>query len=473
MSILQYQNFFLVGIKGVAMTALAQILADAQKNILGSDVREDYVTKDILERLGIKISIGFDSVIPDDIDCVIYTAAHKGQFNLQVIDAQKRSIKTFSHAEAQAEFFNMKKGIAVCGVGGKSTVSAMIAWILEKTDRDPSFAVGVGNIPGLNKTAKWDADTNIFITEADEYVTDPSAPQRNEEITPRFSFLKPFTTICTNLEFDHPDVYKNFDHTKEVFFKFFNQIHENGFLIINHKDLIHKPTTSAKTTITFGSNSKADFSYKEINEKAIPGTNVGLLTHKKQNYKITLKIPGRYNLENAVAAITACTTIDVPILESIDALNSFNSTQRRFEFIGIKNNVTYYDDYAHHPNEVTSVIQALNDWYPKSRKVIAFQPHTYSRTKQFLEEFVNSFQIVDSNTEIILLDIFSSAREKNDPTISSNNIVKGVQKLNNKIKILNIETIHNLSSYLDINLKPGDVVLTIGAGDIYKVHDLI
>lgn len=473
MSILKYNNFFLVGIKGVAMTSMAQLLIDAQKEVSGSDVKEDFVTKDILKKLNLKITVGFDSEIPYGIDCVIYTAAHEGKFNPQVINAQKRKIKIYSHAEAQAEFFNLKKGIAVCGVGGKSTVSAMISWILMKVGAEPSFAVGVGNIPGLDKTARWDTDTNIFVAEADEYVTDTSAPLRNEEITPRFSFLKPFITVCTNLKFDHPDVYKNFDHTKAVFFKFFNQINNNGFLIINYKDLKHNPATSAETTLSFGDNPNADFSYKTVTKDNEPGTNVGLLTYKNLKYKIVLRVPGSYNLENAVAAIAACSIVDIPIFESINALESFNSTQRRFELIGTKNGVTYYDDYAHHPNEIKPVIEALNKWYPNSRKIIAFQPHTYSRTKNLLEEFIDSFKVVDDKTKVLLLDIFSSAREKYDSTISSNDIVKGVRSKYKNIEISNLETIHNLSVYFENKLIQGDVVLTIGAGDIYKVHSLV
>jgi UDP-N-acetylmuramate--alanine ligase len=475
MSILDYNNFYLVGIKGVAMTSIAQILMDAKKNISGSDVKENFVTEGILKKLNANISIGFDSKIPEDIDCVIYTAAHKGEFNPQVITAQNRGIKTYSHAEAQAEFFNMKKGIAVCGVGGKSTVSAMIAWILEKTGLEPSFSVGVGDIPGLNKTAQWDSDTNLFVAEADEYVTDPSAPSRNKEITPRFSYLNPFTTVCTNLQFDHPDVYRDFDHTKEVFFKFFNQIADGGFLILNQKDLKHKHTTSAQETITFGNNQSADFYYKQIDKESRPGTNVGLLKHKEQKYKITLKVPGIYNLKNAVAAIAACTTVGVEILSSIQALESFNSTKRRFELVGVKNGITYYDDYAHHPNEITSVIEALNKWYPKAKKVIAFQPHTYSRTKKLLSEFIDSFKMASTKTssEVVLLDIFASAREAIDSTISSNDIVEGVEKKFNDVKISNLKTIHNLSLYLENNLEPGSVILTVGAGDIYKVHDLL
>lgn len=471
-SFLKFNNFFLVGIKGVAMTSMAQLLRDAEKNVSGSDVEEDFVTQKILEKLSIEISTGFKNEIPKNIDCVIYTAAHDGKYNPQVIDAQKKGIQTFSHAEAQAELFNMKKGVAVCGVGGKSTVSAMISWILIKADREPSFAVGVGEISGLDKTSQWQSDTDIFVAEADEYVTDPRAPQNNEAITPRFSFLKPFITVCTNLKFDHPDVYKNFDHTKETFFKFFNQIHQNGFLILNYEALKDLPSTSASTTLTFGTNSNADFYLNEFNMTSEPGLNIGSLTYKNENYKISLKIPGIYNLENAVAAIAACLMLDVSILESINALESFNSTKRRFEKINTINGVEFYDDYAHHPDEIKSVIQALNNWYPDSKKIIAFQPHTYSRTKKLLDEFIKSFSEVDFKSELILLDIFSSARENFDSSISSDDIVSGIKNKNNNINVSNIRTVKNLSNYFEENLKPKDVVLTLGAGDIYKVHEL-
>lgn len=470
MNILDYKNFFLVGIKGVAMTSMAQLLVDAKKSVSGSDVEENFVTKNILKKIDVNIFTGFEDEIPEDIDCVIYTAAHKGKYNPQVIKAKENNIATYSHAEAQADLFNQKKGIAVCGVGGKSTVSAMITWILEKTNKNPSYAVGVGNIPGLNRTARWRADSDFFVAEADEYVVDPSAPSRNETIIPRFSFLLPYTTVCTNLKFDHPDVYKNFDHTKQVFYEFFNQIHKEGYLILNYKDLEHKPTTSAKNIITFGDKKEADFVYDMSEKKQEPGKNVATLIYQNNKYEINLKIPGKYNIENSVAAIAGCFSIGVPIADSISALESFNSTQRRFELVGNINNVVYYDDYAHHPNEVKSVILALNSWYPNQKKIIAFQPHTYSRTKQLLNDFIDSFGSIDDLTEIILVDIFASAREGLDESISSDDIVNGVKNKFPQIKISNQKTLSSLQNYFEENKAKVDVVLTIGAGDIYKVH---
>ena len=234
--ILSFENFYLVGIKGVAMTSMAQLLVDAKKTVSGSDVEEKFVTQEILDQLQVKIDLNFTAPLPADTDCVIYTAAHQALKNPQVEQAINKKIPAISQAEAVASLFNQQLGIAVCGVGGKSTVSAMISWILNDLKHDFSFSVGVGNIPGINKTGQWKPSAKYFAIEADEYVINPQA-NGEEKIIPRFSFLKPKLTVCTNLKFDHPDVYRDFEHTKQVYNDFFRQIKPDGQLIVNYDDL--------------------------------------------------------------------------------------------------------------------------------------------------------------------------------------------------------------------------------------------
>lgn len=468
MSLLKHNTFYLVGIKGVAMTAMAQLLTDAGKAVSGCDVAEEFVTQPILDSLKISITKGFTHDFPEDTECVIFTAAHNGKFNPMVLQAEEKGIPAFSHAEAQADLFNQKKGIAVCGVGGKSTVSAMISWIFAKSNQDVSFAVGVGNIPGLEKTAQWSENSEYFVAEADEYVIDPSAPKRNEEITPRFSFLRPHITVCTNLKFDHPDVYQDFDHTKKVFFEFFSQIDQSGTLICNFADMVHNPQTSAKKIITFGTNSDADFSYNFNPKNQKPGTTVAQLTHNKTQYEISLQVPGEFNVQNAVSAIAAAYSAGISIDVAVNTLKSFASTQRRFESHGTIHGVQYYDDYAHHPNEIKSAIAALNTWYPDHTKIVVFQPHTYSRTKQLLHEFVHSFKQAQ---HVYLLDIFASARESLDETISSEQIVGGIKNKYPEIETQNLHTVEALADFLHTIPTEKTVVLTLGAGDIYKVYE--
>jgi UDP-N-acetylmuramate--alanine ligase len=483
-NLLQYQKFYLVGIKGVAMTALAQCLLDAGKEVTGSDVSEEFVTQPILNNRQIKIDVGFDNELPLGTECVIYTAAHQAQKNPQVGMAQKRNIPCITHAEALASLFNLKKGIAVCGVGGKSTTSAMIALIMEKTSQKPSYAVGVGNIPGLDKTGQWDEQSEYFVAEADEYVTDPSAPQRNEEITPRFSFMKPFVTVCTNLKYDHPDVYQDYDHTKAVFATFFSQIQSGGWLLVNSDDeelveLARKAFADRLDHVLYFKN------LKDVGVLHRQGDRVDAFFHQLKHTEegtravvniggtvtpLNLKIPGEFNVMNALAALLVCKAIGVPLAKSVPALSSFQSTMRRSEYIGLKNGVRYYDDYAHHPDEVKNIIEAFKAWYPQQKLLVAFQSHTFSRTKQFFNEFVNAFEKAD---EVAMIDIFASARESFDEEVSSDTLCQAIQTKFVHKKAENYKTISSLAAYLEKNLQPGDICLTVGAGDIYKVHQLI
>lgn len=464
-----YNNFFLMGIKGVAMTSLTQLLVDAGKIVSGVDVKEDFVTKKILSNLNIEVGSDFQMDLPEEIDCVVYTAAHQGPDNPIVKQAQEKGIPTYSHAEALGEFFNLKKGIAVCGVGGKSSTSAMIAHIFENTQQQ-SFSVGVGNIPGLEKTGSYLPDSIYFVAEADEYVTDPSAPARGAEINPRFFHLQPFLTVCTNLEFDHPDVYRDFEHTKSVYKTFFNSLNEEGSLIINgdDQDLVELAEEVNRKRLSFG---EKEGNYLRLVEyHAVEGSVGAKLLYEGNDYLLKMVIPGKYNVFNAMAAILATISAGIEINQAIEALESFNSTMRRFEFIGEKNGVKYYDDYAHHPHEIKKVIGALAEWYPNNRKVIAFQSHTYSRTKQLFGDFLNSFDEAD---KLVMIDIFASAREPMDNTISSDLLCEEINKVNPQIEAENMGSINHLANYFNNQLETGDIVLTIGAGDIYEVHDLV
>lgn len=475
MNILEYRSFYLVGIKGVALTALAQCLVDAGVQVQGSDVAEEFVTQPQLDRLGIKVDIGFDHPIPSDVECVIYTAAHQSQDNQQVRQAQERGLVVVSHAEALASLFNQKQGVAVCGVGGKSTTSAMISWILSKTNRQPSFAVGVGDIIGLGKTGQWIDGDGVFVAEADEYVTDPAAAQRGEPITPRFSFLHPRVTVCTNLQFDHPDVYRDFEHTQQVFGDFFRQIKPDGALIVNGQDaplvaLAQRVAAQSKLQLwTFGDETtSADFRLVEFQPAA--GLTSATFTWQDGAYNLELQLPGRFNCLNALASLAVTTHVGVPIPEAVAALASFRSTTRRCEWKGDQHGVLRYDDYAHHPAEVAQMIQAFREWYPTQRLVVAFQSHTFSRTKALFNEFVAALTAAD---EVAMIDIFPSAREAADSSVSSDKLCAALTAARPSLTAHNYRQLPQLASYLKASLQPGDVLITMGAGDIYQVHDML
>lgn len=465
--ILDYQNFYFVGIKGVAMTSLAQCLIDAGKNVSGCDVAEDFVTENILQKLNLPIDTNFDHHLAEDIDCLVFTAAHGGRQNPLVTQAQKKKIPILSQAEAMSELFNNKDGVAVCGVGGKSTISAMIAWIMSKNKKQVSFSVGVGNISGLDKTGQWQTNSKYFVAEADEYVIDPQV----RPIIPRFSFLTPQITVCSNLKYDHPDVYQDFDQTRETFFQFFRQIKDNGSLIINGEDKqLVELARRVKNTVkvyTIGNKVKDDLQILNVDSKS--GKTVANFKIGERLYKLELMIPGEFNAKNALMAVFTCLQMGVKVEDSLKVLAKFSSTKRRFEYLGEKNGVKYYDDYAHHPDEVASAIDAIKSWYPDKKIVVAFQPHTFSRTKALFDSFITSLA---KTKNLILLDIFSSAREEKDTTISSKMLGEKIEIID-KHQVTLVKDYKELADYCINSLEPGTIVLTLGAGDIYKFYSLL
>lgn len=468
--LMDYNSFYLVGIKGVAMTALAQCLLDAGKQVTGWDVPEQFVTHELLTQRQIQIDSSPSPQIAPGTECVIFTAAHLGPANPLVIKAQADGLPCLSHAEALAELFNQQQGLAVCGVGGKSTTSAMLAWIMDQAKARVSFAIGVGNIPGLDKTGQWAPDNTFFVAEADEYVVDPAAVKAGQPIVPRFSFMKPWVTICTNLKFDHPDVYQDFDQTLAVYSHFFNQIKPDGCLILNQQDrhLLPKLSLRPDLRVLWYGESEADCYITDSH--STQGTTKATLHFQDKAYDLELLLPGTYNLLNAAAATLAAYQAGIQVEVSLQALKSFHSTKRRAEYIGEKHGIRFYDDYAHHPSEVAQVIEAFKAWFPDSKLVVAFQSHTYSRTKALFEDFIPAFDQAD---EVAMIDIFASAREAFDDSISSDMLCQAINQRAGVVKATNYHDLHSLATHLNSNLRSGNVCLTIGAGDIYQLHDMV
>lgn len=321
---------YFVGIKGVALSALAEVLHDNGWQIKGSDVAEDFITKPIIDRLAVQVE-DFSAEIPGDTNLVVYTGAHSGSTHPQVVSAQGRGIRCLTHAEALAEWFNQKEGVAVCGVGGKSTISAMIAWVLEQAGWNPSFAVGVGDIIGLHRAGKWGSGHH-FVAEADEYATDPGSVKNGLPLIPRFLYLTPKLTVITHIVYDHPDVYRDFEQTKTVFT---NWIATTGATLITHESnrgIIADKLPQA-SVLYYGEGEQVDVQI--LDPHVVPGQSTAKLLYAGQTHTLRLGIPGAYNLQNAAGAFLACVQLGVPADTVLSALSTFQSTSRRFEFKGI------------------------------------------------------------------------------------------------------------------------------------------
>lgn len=486
---LGFQSYLLVGIKGVGMASLAAVLIDMGKKVQGWDVIEEFVTQKQLSRLQIHISD--QQVVSDNIQAVIYTAAHHDIQHPLVQQAIKKGIPCFSLAEVTGALSQLKPTIAVCGVGGKSTTSAMLAWVFEQTTHQASYIVGVGEIKGLNKTGSWspqqqqaesgkEAVENYFVVEADEYATNPTAIRQGHPAHPRFLNLTPDIIICTQVLHDHPDVYPSIDDTLNTFESFFQKLPTQGLLIANADDAnsqklswqLNRLRPDIKI-IQVGNSKQADVQIIDTKSKlGQTSAKIRLANHIKYNWQIdqnewqiNLSIPGQMNIKNATAALVATVQAGLPIDKVISALQSFQSTSRRLEKVAKKNQVIFYDDYAHHPQEISAAIEALKSWYPNLPLTIIFQPHTYSRTKSHLEEFAHSLAEAD---HVILLPIFSSAREQADPTVSSQQVVDLINQLGTPAQLA--PTFFDVVDRI-VNIKRG-LVVTMGAGDVYLIHGL-
>lgn len=455
---------YFVGIKGVGMTALAVLLSQAGVSVSGADTEESFVTDAQLHEAGIEVQ-SFANAQLSDAKIVVYSGAHKGFSQPLVVEARSRGLVCLTHAQAVGLLSAEKETIGVCGVGGKSTTSALLAHILQVAGRHPSYAVGVGTVPNLGNSGHWQNDTTEFVVEADEYVADPL-----HDITPRFLYLRPTHAIATSLRFDHPDVYRSFQDTKNAFRSFFSLMPESGFLVLNGEDqeLVDCSAGIDAQVIRVGAGQENDVRLTFIAPRNGRGSvrleAPGLAC---DGWELTMSIPGEHNLRDAAFAAVLCSMLGVQKDAVLDAVSRFLSTPRRFEYRGVnEQGARFYDDYAHHPHELQAVSEALSQWFDISSLVLAFQPHTFSRTKALLSEFAHVLATFPG--EVIILPIFASARESDDPMVSSELLVEGILARGGQARLA--KTPAELVEYFRA-LPKNTVAMTAGAGDIYKVYD--
>ncbi|MDD5050812.1 MAG: UDP-N-acetylmuramate--L-alanine ligase [Candidatus Pacebacteria bacterium] len=413
------------GIGGIGISAVARMMKGEGKMVSGSDRDRSKVT-DELKKLGIKISIGQKkSSIPKGCDLLVYTNALPKN-HPELVDAKKRKIKVLSYPQTLHFISKEKYTIAISGTHGKTTTTAMVAKILMDAHLDPT--VIVGSILKSTNSNFVSGKSVFFLVEADEYKR-------------AFLNLEPKILAINNLDLDHTDYYKNLADIQKAFHTLAKKIPEGGFLICDKENAHLKPVLkSLKCTV-------------------IHYPDVSLSDWK-------LKLPGEHNRQNAKVAATVAGVLGVPEENIRKSLEEFEGTWRRFEFKGeTKSGVLVYDDYAHNPEKVRAALAGAREAFPNKKIWAVFQPHLYSRTKKFLKEFSVSFGNAD---EVIFAPIFA-AREKFDKSITSEMLAKAVVKKGGKAHYA--EAFENIVKYLKKQTKKGDVVMTVGAGDIYKVGE--
>lgn len=444
----------MIGIGGISMSGIAEILLSMGYTVTGSDSHLSEITER-LEKNNIKVYNGqrAENVIGAGI--VVYTAAIKPD-NPELSKARELNIPTIERSEFLGELTKLySETIAVSGTHGKSTTTSMISLIFMEALKDPTIQVGA-DLKQLNGTNYRIGNSPYFIVEACEYVE---------------SFLKfsPKTAIILNIEEDHLDYYRDINHIKSAFYKFAELVPEDGKIIINAdnqncNEIVEKMKSKV---ITFGiENEKANWTARNIHLNA-NGHYSFTATSDSLSIDITLSVFGMHNVYNALAAVATASLYNIEPFIIQKALADFTGAHRRFEYTGTFNNAQVYDDYAHHPTEIKATIEAAKN-LPHNKLWIIFQPHTYSRTFTLFDEFANAFKETD---EVILADIYA-AREIDTGVVSSQKLALAINEISNNCTYLG--SFDKIKDYLKENVKENDLVLTVGAGDVYKIgKDLV
>lgn len=445
------KHIHFVGIGGIGMSAIAEILLNKGLSVSGSDIRASHITQRLKDK-GAKIYIGHSDKNITEPNLIVYTSAVK-QDNPELQKAVSLNIPTLDRAEMLGELMkDYENSIAVSGAHGKTTTTSMISLICEHGDLDPTIMVG-GELKEINGNVKI-GNSKTLVTEACEY---------------KENFLKfrPNIGVILNIDEDHLDYFKDLDHIVSSFSKFTQLIPKNGFLIANNDDYnVRKVFSHANCNIiTYGINQECDFQGKNIvfDENGLPSFDV---FHKGELLdRFSLGTRGYHNIYNSLAAIATAYTLKVPLVKIKEQLKSFTGTHRRFDILGEKNGIKVIDDYAHHPTEIKATLEASLK-YPHNRIWCVFQPHTFTRTKALLLDFASSFVNAD---EIIITDIYA-AREKDTGEVHSKDLVKLIKE--DGSEAIYIENFEDIAKYLKENTKPKDIVLTMGAGNIYEVGEI-
>ena len=440
-----------IGIGGISMSGLAEILLSRHFTVSGSDSKESGLTKKLVEEGAVVNYPQKAENITDDIDVVVYTAAIHPD-NPEFAAAEKAGIPMLTRAQLLGELMrNFKQAINVSGTHGKTTTTSMITEILLEADADPTVSVGgmLKDIGGNIRVGGQDT----FVVEACEYTN---------------SFLSFFPTIevILNVEADHLDFFKDIDDIRHSFRLFAEKLPEDGLLVIN-SDIKHYDyfTSGLKCRcVTYGHDKDADYTANFISYDKFAHPTYTLFYKGSEIAKVELGVTGEHNIYNSMAAIAVCRDLGIEMDAILRGLRRFSGTDRRFQKKGSVNGFTIIDDYAHHPQEIEATLRAALH-YPHKKVWCIFQPHTYSRTRAFLDDFAKALSLADG---VVLADIYA-ARETNTFGVSSEDIVLRLEKMGKDAWFL--PTFVEIEDFVRKNCVPGDLLITMGAGDIVKVGE--
>lgn len=445
------QNIHFVGIGGIGMSGIAEVLHTLGYVVTGSDLAASE-TVARLRALGCRIDIGHHAGNIADPSVVVISSAVRPN-NPEVVEARRLGIPVIPRAEMLAELMRVKYGVAIAGTHGKTTTTSIVASLLAAGNLDPTVVIG-GKVNSLGSSAKL-GKGEFLVAEADE--SDGS-----------FLKLSPAIAIVTNIDPEHLDYYKDFDHLSETFLAFINKVPFYGVAIL----CLDAPGVQAliprveKRMVTYGISSQANFHTYDLRLKGFD-SEFGVQAFGRDLGRFRINMPGRHNASNALAAIAAALELEVPLDRVREGLESFSGIERRFQVKLDTPGLLLIDDYAHHPAEVRATLMAAKEGFDR-RTVIVFQPHRYTRTRDLLEDFFTAFNQADV---LILTEIYAANEEK-IPGISASLLFEGIRAHGHR-EVHFVSEMEEIPALLEGLLEPGDLMMTMGAGDIWRVGEAL
>lgn len=443
------KHIHMVGIGGIGMSGMAEILLLRGYRVSGSDSSESETTKRLKE-LGAAIYLGHSASNIEGADVVVYTSAVKAEENDETRAAIASQVPVIKRSEMLAELMRMKYGIGIAGTHGKTTTTTMTGHVVQDGSFDPTIIVG-GRVHSFDKTNAVVGKGDIIIVEADEYDR-------------TFLRLSPTMVVITNIEAEHLDIYKDIDDVKEAFIQFANKVPFYGAVIVCLDDPEVRSILPAikRRTMSYGYNPQAQVRAVNITQQSF-NSHFTVMFEKEELGEINLKAPGDHNVKNALASIAVGIELGMAFEKIKKGLERFSGVFRRFQHKLDTDELIVIDDYAHHPTEVQATIQAARKGWPTRRIVAVFQPHLYSRTQQMHEEFGLSF--FDAEV-LVVTDIYPS-REQPIEGVNGALIANTAKNYGHK-NVHYVEDKNELPGKLKEIVLPGDIVITMGAGDIYR-----
>jgi len=443
------QHIHFVGIGGIGMSGIAEVLLNLGYHISGSDIKETEVTQR-LQALGCDISYGHRKENVKEAGVVVVSSAIR-QGNPEVEVAEQRLIPVIPRAEMLAELMRMKVGIAIAGTHGKTTTTSLIASVLAAGGLDPTVVIG-GRLNSIGSSARL-GQGEFLVAEADE--SDGS-----------FLKLMPTIAVVTNIDPEHLDYYKGIEEIKETFLSFLNKIPFFGLavLCLDHPNIQSLIPRLKKRFTTYGLTTQADFQGKDIEFEGL-STSFDVLHHREEVGRLKLQMPGLHNVYNALATLATAFELGISFQTVQETLRDFSGIQRRFQIKGEKKEILIVDDYGHHPVEIMATLRAARRGWNR-RIVTVFQPHRYTRTQALFHDFMTAFNDADV---LILTDIYPAGEDRIEG-VEAKVLFEGIREYGHKNVTYFAEKKEIIEHLLRV-ITPGDLVITLGAGDIWQVAD--